>query len=53
MKGFCDGLGSGPSSKAAVIRQGLDELATLCRLVNPSFRVRAPPLPPLTSPLPL
>lgn len=34
--GFCDALGLGSSSKAAIIRKGLVEMADLCRLYFPS-----------------
>ena len=30
--GFCDGLGVGPSTKAAIIRKGMQDMATFCGL---------------------
>eukprot|EP01038_Epipyxis_sp_PR26KG_P005750 gene5750-7939_t len=32
--GFCDGIGVGESTKAAVIRQGLEEIRTFCQLFD-------------------
>jgi glycerol-3-phosphate dehydrogenase (NAD+) len=38
--GFCDGLGVGPSTKSAVIRRGIQEMALFCQLYSPTFDVR-------------
>lgn len=35
--GFCDGLDVGSSSKAAVIRRGIQELTKFCQLFSPTF----------------
>ena len=38
--GFCDALGQGSSSKAAVIRRGLSEMVELCRMIaGPNFEL--------------
>ncbi|GAB5029474.1 glycerol-3-phosphate dehydrogenase (nad(+)) [Nannochloropsis oceanica] len=36
--GFCDGLGWGGNTKAAVIRRGLLEMRRLCKLLDPHVR---------------
>jgi glycerol-3-phosphate dehydrogenase (NAD+) len=36
--GFCDGLGYGPNSKAALLRQGLSEMRRLSKALYPSVR---------------
>eukprot|EP01039_Chlorochromonas_danica_P003696 gene3696-4044_t len=39
--GFCDGLGYGASSKAALVRQGLQEMETFCKLFGDSSHFQA------------
>lgn len=40
--GFCDGMGLSASTRAALIRQGLHEIALFCKLfdIHASFQVR-------------
>eukprot|EP01041_Mallomonas_annulata_P004718 gene4718-9362_t len=37
--GFCDALGFGESTKAAIIRKGICEMISLCKLFVPSFQL--------------
>ena len=37
--GMCDGLGLGDSTKAALIRQGIQEMSKFCQLYSPSYQV--------------